>query len=111
MSSSSSNLAAENDSTAAANINGNGLEKKAPVSNIVALAKIISRETEKLDAYLKETNTPYPSFEYDAPVDFPKLPEHMQKTRQEIIRATSELRDLTVGPTESLRWMAWDVSF
>lgn len=116
---SSSNLAPENTlnsniigstpSISNGNASTNGSTEK-PVSNIVALAQIISKETEKLDAYLKETNTPYPSFEFDGPLDFPQLPEHMQKTRQEIIRATSELRDLTVGPTESLRWMAWDVS-
>jgi len=87
----------------------NGYAEK-PVSNIVVLAQIISKETEKLDAYLKETNTPHPSFDYDGPADFPKLPDHMQKTRQEIIRASSELRDLVVGPSETLRWMAWDVS-
>lgn len=79
------------------------------ISNIVALARIISSETEKLDNYLSLSKTPYPSFDCHGLADFPKLPEHMQKTRQEIIRATSELRDLTVGPTETLRWM-WDVS-
>lgn len=127
---SSTNLARDQSTTARTSSNGignvngstnghangvstNGHHEKAipSTSNIIALAQIISKETEKLDVYLKDTNTPYPSFEHDGPADFPKLPEHMQKTRQEIVRATSELRDLIVGPTESLRWMAWDVSF
>lgn len=128
MSSSNSSNLAKNECTAAAakrsnGVNSNGFftreENESPsinghaakVSNIVALAQIISKETEKLDYFLKETETPYPSFDFDGPADFPKLPNHIQNTRQEIIRATSELRDLIVGPTESLRWMAWDVSF
>jgi len=79
-------------------------------SVLIKLAQIITRETEKVDAYLKENNIPAPSFDADALADFPHLPEVVQKARQEVVRATTELKELLVGPTESLRWLAWDVS-
>lgn len=84
-----------------------------PVSataNMVALSQKIAKETEKLEAYMKENGLVMPSFEVDAADDFPKLPEEIQKSRLEIIHATKELRDLAVGPRESVRWGVWEVS-
>lgn len=80
------------------------------LEHLLELASIIKSETEKFGAYLRDHNIPGPSFEPDGHADLPRLPEHVQRTRQEIIRATQELKDLMVGPTESMRWMAWDVS-
>lgn len=77
--------------------------------SMTALADTISKETAKLEKYLKEKGLPMPSFEVDAADDFPQLPEEMQKSRLEIIHATKQLRDLTVGPRESLRWGVWEV--
>lgn len=83
----------------------------ANTTSMTALADIISKETAKLEAYLKENNLPMPSFDVDtAADDFPKLPEDMQKSRLAVIHATKQLRDLTVGPRESLRWGVWKVS-
>jgi hypothetical protein len=79
-------------------------------SSLIALAATITKETEKLDKYLKENGLPIPSFEADAPMDFPKLPAEMKKAREEVVRATKELGDLVTGPREGLRWMAWIVS-
>lgn len=79
-------------------------------AHIVALAKKISAETEKLEKYMKENGIPDPGFGVDAPGDFPKLPEDMQKSRQEIVYATRELGDLVRGPRESVRWTVWNVS-
>jgi hypothetical protein len=79
-------------------------------SLLIKLAQIITRETEKVDAYLKENNIPAPSFDADGLADFPHLPDEVQKARQEVVRATTELKELLVGPTEALRWLAWDVS-
>ncbi|KAH8660841.1 O-methyltransferase [Tricladium varicosporioides] len=79
-----------------------------PTSNLVELAAIISRETAKIDMYLKESGSPIPSFDVNAPLDFPALPEDIKKARLEVVRATKELGDLVTGPRESVRWMAWD---
>ncbi|KAK5660695.1 hypothetical protein OQA88_12059 [Cercophora sp. LCS_1] len=77
-------------------------------SRMIALAKKITQETEKLEAYLKENNLPTPSFDVDAPADFPKLPADILQSRQEIIFATKELGILAHGPREALRWGVWE---
>jgi hypothetical protein len=79
-------------------------------SRMVALAQKITRETEKLEAYMKANNLPLPSFDVDAPADFPSLPEDVQRSRQEIIYATKELGRLAHGPRESVRWGIWEAS-
>lgn len=79
-------------------------------TNIIALSKKIAKETEKLEAYMKENGLTMPSFDVDAADDFPRLPEDIQRSRLEIIHATKELRDLAVGPRESVRWGVWEVS-
>lgn len=78
-------------------------------SLLVELSQIIATETAKVDNYLRANDIAFPSFEPDGYADFPRLQEEIQKSRQEIIRATQELKDLVVGPTESVRWMGWDV--
>ena len=86
------------------------LSKMEPTRSLIELAGTITRETEKLEKYLKETGGKMPGFEVDSPLNFPKLPDDVKKAREEIMRATKELGDLVTGPTESVRWMAWDVS-
>lgn len=80
-------------------------------TSITALADKISRETAKLDKYLKDQGLPMPGFGVDAPDDFPRLPDEMQKSRLDIIHATKQLRDLTVGPREGVRWGVQNVGF
>lgn len=77
--------------------------------SMVELAKIIARESEKLEKYLVESGSELPGFDVNSPVNFPILPVDVKRSREEIIRATKELGDLVTGPTESVRWMAWDV--
>ncbi|CCC04939.1 hypothetical protein SMACR_04306 [Sordaria macrospora] len=77
-------------------------------SRMITLAQKIAKETEKLEAYMKENNLPMPGFDVDAPADFPKLPAEISKSRQEIIFATRELGLLAHGPRESLRWGVWE---
>src|SRR5690348_2409599 len=67
-------------------------------SRMVALAQKITKATENLETYMKSENLPVPSFDVDAPADFPSLPEDVQKSRQEIIHATRELGLLAHGP-------------
>ncbi|GAB0133496.1 Alpha-1,3-mannosyltransferase cmt1 [Epichloe bromicola] len=71
------------------------------VSRLVALAKKISAEAERLEAYLRENGSPQPGFGVDAPGDFPNLPTDIQQSRQEIVYATHELGSLVRGPRES----------
>lgn len=79
-------------------------------SQMIDLARKITAETEKLEAYMRDNGLPMPGFDVDAPADFPKLPEDIQESRQNVIHATKELRDLTIGPREAVRWGVWEVS-
>jgi hypothetical protein len=87
-----------------------GSVAKPSTSSLIQLAATITRETEKLDAFIRESGSPHPGFDVDAPLDFPKLPKEIEKAREEVVRATRELGDLVTGPREGVRWMAWDVS-
>jgi len=87
-----------------------GSVAKPSTSSLIQLAATITRETEKLDKFIRESGSPHPGFDVDAPLDFPKLPEEAKKAREEVVRATKELGDLVTGPREGIRWMAWDVS-
>ncbi|ROV96758.1 hypothetical protein VSDG_05535 [Cytospora chrysosperma] len=77
-------------------------------SDMVALSRKIAEETEKLEEYMKANSLAMPGFDVDAADDFPKLPGEIQRSRLEIIHATKELRDLAVGPRESVRWGVWE---
>ena len=79
-------------------------------SRMVALARKITKATEKLESHMKANNLPMPSFDVDAPADFPALPDDVQQSRQDIIHATKELSLLAHGPRESVRWGIWEVS-
>ncbi|KAG8408832.1 Alpha-1,3-mannosyltransferase cmt1 [Metarhizium acridum] len=76
-------------------------------TRLVALAKRITAEAEKLEQYLNENDLPQPGFGSDAPGDFPDLPPEIQKSRQDIVYATRELGTLVRGPRESVRWGVW----
>ncbi|KAK7426527.1 Alpha-1,3-mannosyltransferase cmt1 [Neonectria magnoliae] len=76
-------------------------------SRMVELARKITRETEKLDKYMKDNGLPNPGFDVDAPGDFPKLPADIQQSRQEVVYATMELGSLVRGPREHVRWGVW----
>lgn len=79
-------------------------------SRMTLLAKIISEETEKIEAHLKSKGIPSPDLLSATTSDFPKLPDDVQESRQKIIYATRELSVLAHGPKESVRWAVWGVS-
>ncbi|KAJ9155625.1 O-methyltransferase [Pleurostoma richardsiae] len=107
-STSSAKMNGERLSSQAQTETANGAPPAQSTSEMIALAQKITRETEKLQAYMTENNLPMPSFEVDAANDFPKLPSDIHRSRQEIIFATKQLRDLAIGPRESIRWGVWD---
>jgi hypothetical protein len=83
-----------------------------PPSRLAELSKIIAEKTAVIDAYLIEKGLPQPSFDPDGPAELGPIAredEHVQKARIELIDATKELRDLAIGPAESLRYLPWDV--
>lgn len=86
------------------------VEEAMSTMSMTALADKISKETAKLEKYLKENGLPMPDFGVDAADDFPRLPDEMQKSRLDIIHATKLLRDLAVGPREGVRWGVQQVS-
>ncbi|KAJ4263755.1 hypothetical protein NW762_005788 [Fusarium torreyae] len=73
-------------------------------SLMIQLARKITKETERLDEYLKNNDIPDLGFDIDAPLDLPKLPEDIQKSRLEISSATKQLELLVRGPRETIRW-------
>jgi hypothetical protein len=95
----------------AANGTAKAVANGTSASTMVELAKIITRESEKLEKYLKESGSPMPSFDINGPANFPSLPDDMKKSRLALLKATQDLEYLVTGPTEKVRWMAWDVSF
>lgn len=82
---------------------------KTSASSMLDLAAIISKQTSILDEYFKE-NGISPGFDFDSPLNFPKLPNEIKKAREVVIKATKDLGDLVTGPTESIRWGVWDAS-
>ena len=81
-----------------------------PVSTMSQLAETISTETKKLETYFQSNSYQPPGLDAESPLDFSRLPDHVNKSRLEIIEATKKLRDLSVSPEERMRWAVWDVS-
>lgn len=83
-----------------------------PPSRLTQLSNIIAEKTAIIDAYLVEKGLPQPTFDYDGPAELGPIAredEHIQTARIELIDATKELRDLAIGPSDSLRYLPWDV--
>lgn len=82
------------------------------VKRITALADDISKNSKIVTDYLSEKNLEAASFDVDGLAAFPIDPndEVAFRARLDLIAATKELHDLTLGPKEGLRYLAWDVS-
>ncbi|KAL3422651.1 o-methyltransferase [Phlyctema vagabunda] len=84
------------------------LQQQRKTSDLVELAAVITRETEKLNGYLRDRGLPTPGFDIDSPLNFPSLPADIKRARESVVQATKDLNDLVTGPEESIRYMAWD---
>jgi len=83
-----------------------------PPSRLSELSAIIAQKTAEIEAYLAAKGLPQPSFHPDAPAELGPIAREDQdilKARVDLIDATKELRDLAVGPDDSLRYMPWEV--
>lgn len=80
-------------------------------SRFTELATTIADNTKILTAHISSKNLTAPSFSVDGLTELPISPadKDAYAARSKIIAATQELHDLTVGPKESLRHLAWNV--
>jgi hypothetical protein len=82
------------------------------LKRITDLSDEISKNSKILTDYLSSKGIEAASFDVDGLDEFPISPadEEPYKARLKIIAATKELHDLSLGPKEGLRYLAWDVS-
>jgi hypothetical protein len=76
------------------------------------LSDEISKNTKIITEYLSSKGLEAASFDVDGLDEFPISPKDDApfKARLDLIAATKELHDISLGPKESLRYLAWDVS-
>ncbi|KAM3418395.1 hypothetical protein BST61_g4388 [Cercospora zeina] len=75
-------------------------------SRIAQLADTIQRNTSIFDEYLSTHGLQSPSFDPDGPLMEMELPSVIRIARLAVLDATQELRDLMMGPRETLMAMA-----
>ncbi len=82
------------------------------LKRITALSDEVSKNSKLLTEYLASKGLEAASFDVDGLDEYPINPndEEPFKARLDLIAATKELHDLSLGPKESLRYLAWDVS-
>lgn len=76
------------------------------------LAQLIAEKTTIITDHLSANNLDAASFDVDGLAAFPISPddEKPYKARMELISLTKELHDISLGPKERVRYLAWDVS-
>lgn len=67
---------------------------------VTELAAIVSRNTERISSYLGQNNLASPSFDIDAPLDWPEV---LRSARKAVVEATEELKSLMQGPKEAIK--------
>lgn len=82
------------------------------LERITSLSNEISKNSKILTDYLSAKGLEAASFDVGGLDAFPINPnnEEIFKARLDLIAATKELYDISLGPKESLRYLAWDVS-
>lgn len=80
--------------------------------SLTQLAKSILEDAQTIDNFLSSNNLPRPSFAAESLKDFPVSTEHadIHTIRHRLIDATKELRDLVIGPKDTIKWMIMNVS-
>lgn len=93
---------------------GGSLTKPATESSVdrlTTLSKDIEEKTRYLTDALRSKGLDAPSYKANGLSDFPLTEFEAVKTRQELVALTKELHDLVLGPRETLKNMAWEVSY
>jgi hypothetical protein len=82
------------------------------VDRLTTLSRGIEEKTRILTDALRAKGLEAPSYHANGLSDFPltEVDEETIKIRQEVVALTKELHDLVLGPRESLKNMAWEVS-
>lgn len=79
-------------------------------ARLAQLSHTILEKTKIVTDHLASHNLTAPSWDVDGAVDFP-IPESAGEAytaRVDLIAATKELHDLTLGPKQGLSWLSWD---
>lgn len=81
------------------------------INHITTLSQQILEKSKILTDYLTYNGLDAASFDVNGLEDFPISPDNQDvfKARFELVALTKELHDISVGPKESLRYLAWDV--
>jgi len=84
----------------------------ASINRMTALAKEISDKTTIITEYLTSKGLEAASYDVDGLAEFPIPPDEEVpfKARLDLAAATKELYDVSVGPKQAVRDLAWDVS-
>jgi hypothetical protein len=85
----------------------------ASIMHLTTLANTITENIKIITDYLTTRNLSAPSFDIDglAELQISPVDREAWAARSKVVAATKELHDLTIGPKESLRNLAWDVCF
>lgn len=80
--------------------------------SLTELAKSIVEDAQVIELFLSSHNLPQPSFTADGVEDFPVGTEHahIHAIRHRLIDTTQALRDLIIGPKDTIKWMIMNVS-
>ena len=78
--------------------------------SLTELAARISSSATSIDEYLRSKELPNPSFDIDAPIEFPALGEQkIQETRGALLDDCLTLFDLILGPADYFRYLIFRV--
>lgn len=83
----------------------------ASIQRMTALAEVIAEKTKIVTDHLSSQGLDAASLDADGLAEFPISPEDDVpfKARLDLLGATKELYDISLGPKEGLRYLAWDV--
>ncbi|KAJ6010796.1 hypothetical protein N7451_002208 [Penicillium sp. IBT 35674x] len=75
--------------------------------SLIELAKSIVEDAQEIELFLSSHSLPQPSFTADGVKDFPVDTEHahIHAVRHRLIDTTQALRDLIIGPKDTIKWM------